>query len=255
MLNLAYQFYPHTILYQELEQQQSSKNDKLNLLRDFLEHRTPSRKSLAELPKLYLQLFNDDTKPNPFFSSFISKQEKSIVNILSSVENSSQNVVVVSGESNSGKSYIISKVLKTLNYENCYEIDPPSSLLENITEVNLSKLLHAVKDTSSKSIFLKDLEKGSVVFLNNFELWWRKNSNDYSSITQWVKIFKDYTNKLNFVIEINPTYKKLLLNFNNFDNLVLKYVSTHNFSKKENQAQSQRLKRVCRVSKSISRHR
>jgi len=219
--------------YQELEQQQSSKNDKLNLLRDFLEHRTPSRKSLAELPKLYLQLFNDDTKPNPFFSSFISKQEKSIVNILSSVENSSQNVVVVSGESNSGKSYIISKVLKTLNYENCYEIDPPSSLLENITEVNLSKLLHAVKDTSSKSIFLKDLEKGSVVFLNNFELWWRKNSNDYSSITQWVKIFKDYTNKLNFVIEINPTYKKLLLNFNNFDNLVLKYVSTHNFSKKE----------------------
>ena len=61
---------------EKIQEYQPSKNDQLNLLRDFIEYRIPSKKNLKQIPKLYLQLFSNDTKPNSFFSSFISNQEK-----------------------------------------------------------------------------------------------------------------------------------------------------------------------------------
>ena len=84
-----------------------SKKDKINLIREFVEKKVPSSKSISDIPKLYLQLFSNDTKPNAFFSDFISKKVSTITNAISNREDSDQNIIIVSGEPNSGKSYII----------------------------------------------------------------------------------------------------------------------------------------------------
>ena len=79
----------------------------------------------------------------------------------------------------------------------------------------------------------EDLEKGSVVFLNNFELWWRKSKMGFDCVKTWLEIFKKYKNDLIFVIELNPIFKKLLLSNTDLDTLVLKYINSLTFTKKQ----------------------
>ena len=65
--------------------------------------------------------------------------------------------------------------MKTLDYKNCYELDIPNNFIKSSNEIKFAKLLHPVNQSNSQKLVFKDLGKGSVVFLNNFELWWRKS--------------------------------------------------------------------------------
>ena len=211
---------------EKVQEYQPSKNEQLNLLRDFIEYRIPSQKNLKQIPKLYLQLFSNDTKPNSFFSSFISNQEKSILNAISNKDKNKENLIVLFGESKSGKSYILNKVIKTLNYEKCYQMDIPLRFIKKPSESKLIKFLHSANEEAFSPKSFNDLEKGSVVFLNNFELWWRKNNNGLSVIKKWIGIFKKYQLNITFIIEVNPVLKNILTQISPFNNLVLKYIST-----------------------------
>ena len=210
-----------------------SKKDKINLIRDFVKKKVPSSKSISDLPKLYLQLFNNDTKPNAFFSDFISKKVNTITYAISNREDSEQNIIIVSGEPNSGKSYIINKLMKSLNYKNCFELDIPNNFMKNSNEIKFAKLLSPVNKSNSQKLLFKDLEKGSIVFLNNFELWWRKSKMGFNNVKTWLEIFKKYNNQLIFVIELNPIFKKQLLSTTYLDSLVLKYIQSLSFSKNQ----------------------
>ena len=86
---------------------------------------------------------------------------------------------------------------------------------------------------SSKLIDLEVLDSGSIVFLNDFDLWWRKNTNGYNAINNWLKIFKQYENKLVFIIEINNNFLHHLKINSEIDKYVSKYISTVDFSKKQ----------------------
>ena len=218
---------------EQLQDPQLSKNDKLNSLRDFIECRIPSKKNLKEVPKLYLQLFSNETKPNPFFSNFISDQVKNILIAISNKEETSENLIVLSGETKSGKSFIINKVIKTLNKSNCYQIVTPMRFIKNPTESKLFKHLHHFNEDSTSLKSFEDLESNSVVFLNNFELWWRKNNNGLVMIEKWIEIFSKYKMKITFVIELNTVLKNILAKINEFDKLVLKYVTTPAISLKQ----------------------
>ena len=57
------------------------------------------------------------------------------------------------------------------------------------SESKLIKFLHSANEEGFSPKSFNDLEKGSVVFLNNFELWWRKNNNGLSIIKKWIEIF------------------------------------------------------------------
>ena len=44
-----------------------SQSDKINIIRNFVQDCNPTKTQLDDLPKLYLQLFNNSSKPNNFF--------------------------------------------------------------------------------------------------------------------------------------------------------------------------------------------
>ena len=210
-----------------------SQSDKIKMIRNFVHDCNPTKTQLDELPKLYHQLFTNSTKTNIFFSEFIENKIYDIKKSLISKSIKSQNVIMVSGESKSGKTYIINNLIESLKQENCFAVDPPNYVLTSSVEKQLSKLLHKVNDTSSKLINLEELDSGSIVFLNDFDLWWRKNTNGYNAINNWLEIFKRYKNKLVFIIEINNNFLHHLKINSEIDNYVSKYISTVNFSKKQ----------------------
>ena len=210
-----------------------SQSDKIKIIRNFVQDCNPSKTQLDDLPKLYLQLFTKGSKPNSFFSEFIENKIYNIKKSLASKSIKSQNVIVVSGESKSGKTYILNNLIESLNKKNCFAVDPPNNISYRSVEKQLPKLLHRVNDDSSKIINLEELDSGSIVFLNDFDLWWRKNTNGYNAINKWLDIFKHYQNKLVFIIEINKNFLQHLKINSEIDNHVSKYISTVDFSKKQ----------------------
>jgi hypothetical protein len=210
-----------------------SQSDKIKIIRNFVQDCNPTKTQLDDLPKLYLQLFNNSSKPNNFFSGFIEDEIYNIKKSLASKSIKSQNVIVVSGESKSGKTYILNNLIESLNEKNCFAVDPPNNISDSSVDKQLPKLLHKVNDTSSKLIDLEELDNGSIVFLNDFDLWWRKNTNGYNAINDWLEIFKRYENKLVFIIEINKNFLYHLKINSEIDNYVSKYISTLDFSKKQ----------------------
>jgi hypothetical protein len=210
-----------------------SQSDKIKIIRNFVQECTPTKTQLDNLPKLYLQLFTNSTKPNTFFSEFIESKINDIKKSIASKSIKSQNVIVVSGESKSGKTYIFNNLIESLKEKNCFEVASPNYILNSSVEQQLPKLLHKVNDTSSKLIDLELLDSGSIVFLNDFDLWWRKNTNGYNAIDNWLKIFKQYENKLVFIIEINNNFLHHLKINSEIDKYVSKYISTVDFSKKQ----------------------
>ena len=210
-----------------------SQSDKIKIIRNFVQDCNPTKTQLDDLPKLYLQLFNNSSKPNNFFSEFIEDKIYNIKKSLASKSIKSQNVIVVSGESKSGKTYILNNLIESLNEKNCFAVDPPNNISDSSVDKQLPKLLHKVNDTSSKLIDLEELDNGSIVFLNDFDLWWRKNTNGYNAINDWLEIFKRYENKLVFIIEINKNFLYHLKINSEIDNYVSKYISTLDFSKKQ----------------------
>ena len=210
-----------------------SQSDKIKIIRNFIQECTPTKTQLDNLPKLYLQLFTNSTKQNTFFSEFIESKIHDIKRSIASKSIKSQNVIVVSGESKSGKTYIFNNLIESLEEKNCFEVDSPNYIFTSSVEKQLPKLLHKVNDTSSKLIDLEVLDNGSIVFLNDFDLWWRKNTNGYNAINNWLKIFKQYENKLVFIIEINNNFLNHLKINSEIDKYVSKYISTVDFSKKQ----------------------
>jgi hypothetical protein len=120
-----------------------------------------------------------------------------------------------------------------LKDKNCFAVNPPNNISNSSVEKQLPKLLHRLNETSSKLIDLDELDSGSIVFLNDFDLWWRKNTNGYNSIKNWLEIFKKYGNKLVFIIEINKNFLYHLKINSEIDNYVSKYISTVDFSIKQ----------------------
>ena len=114
----------------------------------------------------------------------------------------------------------------SINYEKCYQMDIPLRFIKKPSESKLIKFLHSANEEAFSPKSFNDLEKGSVVFLNNFELWWRKNNNGLSVIKKWIGIFKKYQLNITFIIEVNPVLKNILTQISPFNNLVLKYIST-----------------------------
>ena len=52
-----------------------SKKDKINLIREFVEKKVPSSKSISDIPKLYLQLFSNDISQMLFFQILFQKSK------------------------------------------------------------------------------------------------------------------------------------------------------------------------------------
>tara|TARA_B100001287_G_scaffold266254_1_gene260002 strand:- start:12650 stop:17536 length:4887 start_codon:yes stop_codon:yes gene_type:complete len=206
-----------------------SKLDKLKALRTFISNCSPEPSLFVDDSRLYLQLFNNNTQPNPFFSSFVSEQLIEIKKLISNFNPEFQNVILISGDPQSGKSYLMNQLSYDFEKESCYIIDPPIDLSNQPVEETIKTLIHQPRSSIDQQLSLEDLKEGSIVFVYDFEMWWRKNEGGYFAINSWLELFDRYA-KIIFVIEINDLLKNHLIMTTSLNSKILKYVNTNTFS-------------------------
>ena len=138
-------------------------------------------------------------------------------------------MILISGDPQSGKSYLMDQLYNDYQKESCYVIDPPIDFNYQPVEQTIKTLIHQPKSSIDNQLSLDDLIEGSVVFIYDFEMWWRKNEGGYYAINSWLELFEKYNNII-FIIEINDLLKNHLIMTTSLKNRVLKYVNTNTFT-------------------------
>ena len=212
---------------------QYSQSDKILELRKFMKSCSLKPSIFDNISPLYLQLFNYKIQPNSFFSSFVSNQLISIKKVIETPASKNQNVIIISGDPQSGKSYIVDQITASYKNKNCYIVEPPIDIKIQPIEKTIKSLLHQINSSSNKVVDIGKLSKGSIVFIPDFELWWRKTKDGYYAINLWLEFFKKYEDKIIFIVEVNELLKNHLVENTDLDKHVIKYLSTTLFSGKQ----------------------
>lgn len=212
---------------------QYSNSDKLLELRKFMSNCSVSKSIDISVSELYLQLFNYKIQPNSFFSSFISDQLITSKKLMSDFSFNNQNVILVTGAPQSGKSYLMDQLSSYYKDENCYVIDPPIDFKIQPVEKSVKKLIHKINSPVNNQFGLEDLPEGSFVFIYDFEMWWRKNEEGFYAVNSWLEVFKKFLSKIVFIVEINELLKDHLLMTTTIDQSIVKLINTKTFNSKQ----------------------
>ena len=130
-------------------------------------------------------------------------------------------IVFVSGEPGSGKSFLINNVLNCLNNkQQIIKIKPSPGFNDNsILAINHAlSLASGVKADNSE--ILNGLAKESIVFIEDYEMWWKRTANGFDTISEWENIFSNFSKDILFIVECNLHFLKLINQVSSINNWV-----------------------------------
>ncbi len=208
-------------------------SNKMDELRVFVDEVSVDSDMINRIPSFYSQLFNGYHQPNDFYASFIKSELNQFDSALIKMDAYKPNVLVVSGDPLSGKTYLINQFLNKHPEIQKNHVYAPKDLEFEKVENIIPSLYVNFNDDENHIKSLNELPKGSVVVLDDFELWWRKNKNGLDKINQWISIFKEYSNDILFIIECNTFLTGLMLNVSKLEDVLIQVIETPSYSRKQ----------------------
>ena len=173
----------------------------------------------------YIQLFNTLAQPNQLYDSFINKQLELLRQIAQTHIELNENIVMVSGDPSSGKSYLINSFIKTQKQQKCFTMYSKNEILQLKTDSNSIQLI----DSNNQFVQLKDIKSGSIVVINDLELYWKKASDGLKQINLLLSLINSFP-KILFFIECNILLLSHLNECTDLGKDVISYVQTASFS-------------------------
>ena len=213
-------------------QQYKGFSNKMDESRSFFDRVSIRPDLINRIPSFYSQLFIGYHQPNDFYASFINSQLQQMNSALNKMNSHKPNVLIVSGDPMSGKTFLINQFLHNNKIEKKY-IYPPKDLEFDKVENVIPSLFIDFSKEKNNIESLSSLPSGSVVVLDDFELWWRKNDKGFDKVKQWLDVFQKYSNDILFIVECNTFFLNLLLKVSNIQDVLIQIIETPYFSGKQ----------------------
>ncbi len=203
------------------------KSERLFRVRDFMRSVSIDNSLKKGKAETYFQLFNTLAQPNQLYDSFVTKQLELIKQIALDHNELSENIIMVSGDPSSGKSYLINSFIKTQKQRKCYTISMEDKKLRFKQNFNLNSI--QLLDSNNQLVSLDKLENGSIVVVNNLEYWWAKTTYGLTQINGLNELFKANPHIL-FIVECNVLLLTHLTECTDISENVISYIQTTSFS-------------------------
>ena len=194
----------------------------ISLLKKFSDQFSPKNDVVNQLPFYYQQLFTGKHKSPS--SPLLNRQSEfnQLNNAFDNFTNGTPGVVTVSGEPLSGKTFLINNVLNCLSVKQKvvhvkHGGSPSKKLSSNVNQA-LVKALGGKKATNQE--LLSSLAEKTIVYIEDFELFWTRSKDGFSALDEWEGVFKNYAEKLFFIVEGNVHFFKLLGQVSTIDNWI-----------------------------------
>ena len=193
----------------------------VTILKKFSSEIVPNNALFNQLPFYYKQLFIGKHSPNEKVLENRRSESEQLNNAIDNFINGINGLVFVSGESSSGKTFLIETVLGGLDQRlNKVHIKPPSSLRLKGGKLINKGVSDAFGIKGDNDQIFSQVKHQTIVFIEDFELWWKRNSIGFEVIQAWEDIFIKYNEKFLFVIECNKHFLSLLSKVSDFNKLV-----------------------------------
>ena len=219
------------ILKQNIENSLKNKHTRVNDLLDLLDDVSVSSNVLKKLPFYYQQLFLRTHNYNNEFWFGRNVEIKSIEKAIERYKSGYYGAIMVTGDKFSGKTFFskfaISKLMPDVKV---YNINPPSGGSCKVPDFK-TELGIAVK-TSTKSykrIFM-NIERGSVMIIDDIELWWEKAEGGNEVIKEIISLIDTYSNKCLFIVNINIHAFEIINRIVDFENNFLNIIKLQPFN-------------------------
>ena len=201
------------------------KSERILRIKDFIKSVSIDASLHKGNAQTYIQLFNTLAQPNQLYDSFIKKQLELLNQITQNHIQLNENIVLVSGDPSSGKSYLINSFIKTQKQPKCFTMHAKNEMLP----LNIASNSLQLMDSNNQFVQLKNIESGSIVIINDLELYWRKTSGGLKQINHLLKLIKSYPEVL-FILECNVLLLSHLNECTNLSENVISYIQTSSFS-------------------------
>ena len=201
------------------------KSERLLRIKDFIKSVSIDASLHKGNAQTYIQLFNTLAQPNQLYDSFIGKHLELLKEVAQNHTELNENIVMVSGDPSSGKSYLINSFIKTQKQQTCFTMYSKNEILQLKTDFNSIQLI----DSNNQFVQLNDIKSGSVVVINDLELYWKKTNDGLKQINLLLTLINSYP-KILFVIECNILLLSLLNECTDLGKDVISYIQTASFS-------------------------
>jgi len=195
----------------------------VNALLDFNSSVSPNSNVIEQLPFYYPQLFvNTSSNYNEFWfgrDKEVEQAEKSIQRYLAGYKGA----IAVLGEPGAGKSFFVNYICRNFNKDDVYTVKPPETGSIKKTDFYAS-LQNATNKKAKPEGILKELPKGSVVIIDDLELWWEKAIGGNTLIEYIFELINKYNKKILFIVVSNEFVANTIYSLNNVSELFINFI-------------------------------
>jgi len=194
---------------------------------------SPKSQSLNKLPFYYQQLFINKHNYQPEFWVGRDKEVEGARLAIERYQSGRKGSIVITGEWRSGKSFFVNYITnKFIQSKPVYTVIPPIS---GSTSVGLftASLKEGTMQTGNPEEIIQALPEGSVVVLEDMELWWERSENGGSLLQYIQKLIEQFTDKCLFILVFSEDSYKLINQLIPFQQIALHHVKLSPFNSKE----------------------
>lgn len=204
LVKIWYDRSKRVVFAHDIQTQENFRNDlpvtKIPLLADQL---SVKKHTLQKVPPYYQHLF---MRKNNYFMDFWYGRQVDLskaYRLIKRYENGMHGAILVRGEHYSGKSFFVNYFTnRFLTNRQVFTVTPP--VQGSISEADfLRSLQKATQRYVSADKILKNLPHGSVVVLEDMELWWEKTSQGFVVMDLIFSLLKKYNQNVLFFLNIN----------------------------------------------------
>lgn len=231
--NIWYRQSEAVLLRKDMVEDSKKSVSKINTVLDLLENVSVSNEILNKLPFYYKQLF---LKASHYSNEFFTGRQKELNEIKKAFErfkSGYHGAILITGDRYSGKTFLMNySVSKYFSNTDVYKISPPPEGSISLKTFR-TKFAVAFDAKGSYDIKFNKIKTGSIIILDEFELWWEKSDKGFVIIDEIVNIIETYGNRFVFIISMNTDAFKLINKIKNIEDYFLNVIECKPFNASE----------------------
>ena len=190
---------------------------------------SPNPTAYALIPYYYKKLFNGTSRVSSDFQVGMKNELAKAAYAIQNYKSGYRGALLILGERNSGKTtlsrMIVSKYFKA---DRVYTIQSPKSNSANV-ETFEQMLKKSTDSRGSIEEVFSALPQGSVVVINDLELWWERSEKGFEVIDVITNLIQNFSNKILFIVNCNIHSFKLMNTINKMDGLFISTIECRPF--------------------------
>jgi amino acid transporter len=181
-----------------------------SMLLDLSDQVSPKKNVLISLPQYYVTLFNGRSSIGKDFWIKRPHEELMFKKAYKRHQEGYAGGVLILGERNSGKT-AFAKYITQENAKNItvYSVFPPMMGTKSLDGFNQA-MSKATKVKGDSSQILSRLSSGSIVVINDLELFWERSTDGLTVIHELENMMDSFSHKILFVVNLNPYAYQLI---------------------------------------------